>query len=592
MKITAKDSLIYSSIFALLLTLVSLMVPVVGLVIIGAAIGLYLANRFKLPIIRGLILAVLLVISYIGAFEFIASIVAPTTPNFISLHVSLIILAAIALRSLITSKMKFSRQFLFNSWKEELTSTILALASVLLFAIPLLHPHDASVTISFLSAGEDNASHFAMMNYGIENQRAPYLAGQTSGLLNALNAYPQGIHSAFAFFYNSVLGQDGSANKRLFLYASAILFAVATLTYMISVICLRLLRTSSYRFIVAISACTIISFFLTTVLVTYGFLTQIFAYSLLLGLLVLLQSITLTKRNRPTFILMSAVLILGIVFSWYLLAPVAALLVFSTYRKAVFKDRSLVSFLYILLAVLVSVGIVAINTLGRDSGNLTTPGGVYQYELWVYILGFAGIGLFSAYRYFVAHKKPTVFDNLAYATLALTLLIGIYQLLTVHELRYYYFKSIYLVLILGFIAGLALIAELIEKRMALSTPWVTALLVLGLSEYLLFAQPGYIRVYLDESYWRNIEPSMIRDSIQKDRITRQYDAVFIGDCPVVTKYTLNRWMGALHLSETNARAELYAKSFARPNKFDVLYTSYANRTKGAALNTVRCSNWP
>lgn len=592
MNFAVKDSLISGLIFALLLTLVSVVFPALGLLTIGVVIGLYLAHRFNLPVTRGLILAGVLVISYIGAFEFVASIIAPTVPNFTALHASLIVLATIASKPLITSRMRLSRRFLLNSWKEELVSIALALAAVLLFTIPLVHPHDASVTISFLSAGEDNASHFAMMNYGIENQHAPYLAGQTSGLLNALNAYPQGIHSAFAFFYSSLFGQDGSANKKLLMYASAMLFAVFTLTYTVATTCHYLLRKSPYRFIVAILACTIISFFLTTVLVTYGFLTQIFAYGLLLTLLVLLQSTKLTKKNRSTFVLVSAALILGIVFSWYLLAPVAAILVFNTYHKAVFGDRSLVSFLYILSAVLISVGIVAINTLGRDSGNLTTPGGVYQYELWMYLLGFAGIGLFAAYRYFITHTKPTVFDNLAYATIALTLLIGAYQLLTVHELRYYYFKSIYLVLILGFIAGLVLLAELIGKRIKLSAPWITALLVLGLGEYLLFAQPGYIRVYLDETYWQNIEPSMIRGSIQKDQVTTQSDAVFIGDCPVVTKYTLNRWMGAIHLSETNARAELYAKAFARPSKFDALYTAYAKRSEGTAVNTVACNTQP
>lgn len=591
MKISAKHPLAYLSLAALLLGLISLLVPALGLLVIGVVMSLWVSLAFKLPITRSLILVALLIISYIGAFEFVASVIAPTTANFTVLYVSLIPATLLAIRSLITSKQRLSLKLLFSSWHEELTSITLAASAALLFAIPLINPHDAAVTISFLSAGEDNASHFAMMNYGIENKNAPYLASQASGLLNALNAYPQGLHSAFAFFYSTVFDQDASTNKRLLVYALAMLFAVFTLTYAVAVTCFQLLRRSPYRFITAVLACTIISFFITTGLVTYGFLSQIFAYSLLLCLLVFLQSITLTEKNRVTFVWISALLILGIVFSWYLLAPIAAVLVFDTYRKAVFSDRSLTAFLYILLAVLISLGIVAINTLGRDSGNLTTPGGVYQYELWVYLIGFASISLFSVHQR-VVHKRLTPFDNLALTTVALTLAIGLYQLLVVHELRYYYFKSIYLVVILGFIAGLVLLARLIDKKIKVSAPWITALFVLGLGEYLLFAQPGYIRVYLDESYWRNIEPHMIRDSIQKDQVVTRTDAVFTGKCPAVTKYTLNRWMGAIHLSETNARAELYAKSFARPAKFDALYTAYAKRTEGVALNTVSCDHQP
>lgn len=572
-----KFSLVFFTITALIL-LVFLVLPWLGILLTIFSVGLVLAHRLHFSLIQSLIISALLLVGYVGTFEFIASVIFPDSPNFAVIYSTLAIILIIAVSYLVRAKNVAISELLTLKWKDEIPAIIIAGLSTLFFAIPMIHPFDAAVSISFFSAGEDNASHFAMMNYGIENQRAPYLTTNDSGLLEALNVYPQGIHSSFALFYNSAFNTDASIAKKLLVYATSMLFSIFVLIYSMTALCFRLLRESPYRFVVAIVVATSGVLWFISQLVTYGFLSQIFAYALLFCLLLIVQNKHLTsQKNIIYFIPISLLIILGIVFAWYLLAPIAALLVFKPYYRAVTKERSKIAAILITVAVLVSISLVMCNISGAASGTITTPGAVFGFEAWVYWLAFGVIGIYTIYQLASSRSTVTSFDLFVYGSTGLALLIGAYQLVAVGEFRYYYFKFMYLVLLIAFIIIAIFLTLISEARSKKSTLYISLFVVVYLFSYLATVQPGNIRQYLNEEYLRSFQASDIRPILQEDSFPAHNDAVFTGNCPIIYKYMLNRWAGALYLSENEARSRLYGRSFKTPNKFDSIYTSYTQR---------------
>lgn len=441
------------------------------------------------------------------------------------------------------------------------------------------HP---DATLHLLTAGEDNASHYALFRYAYLHDGYAYTSSQNnnSGIIGGLENYPQGSEFSISWLTKAVLGSHYTMDNAILIeaYYAFCALVYATVAFLVLLLALAFfeLRGGRIRLIHATVGITLVFAFIAIGPLLYllgrGFLSQVFSYIYLLALIYAVSPIAdfISIRLRLLFI---ALMFSGICIAWWFLSPVAALAIIAFVVQKWGSVKDLVKLKYgIALVVLALLSIypivLTVITGATNKGSLTQSGGVdtlARTTIVFYLLGCFSI-LYNRKKDTLRSYFPLGLTIVGW--LLFTIALGLYQELTAHQVSYYYYKSIYTLIPLS---GVLIVygSLLITNRLSLNTKRLqqvgSSVFVLILFVTILAAlKPVYPRVYFNDWFNNPIIPNDLAVMFSTPQNTYS-DLIYVGGCSQPSTYILNRWTGALFQSEVG--------SWHRNVELDTLYSA-------------------
>lgn len=553
------------SLFAICFLLASIFFHWVGYIIIIYSLSVTISRYFRVSLISGIFFAILTLCSIISIASFLFDAMLPLSPQFTLLYYLLLVTVASCILFQPKKLIKTARHIIDTP---TIVALVVAAITAIIILVPVVRLDSSSSIIQFLTSGEDNASHFAMLQYNISRQSPPYFDAEPTGLISSLNIYPQGVQSFFAFTYWAITGGfNQSLATMLILYSLVMAILAASLSFICSLVIYRVLDNKNVGWVFTTILSSFIFMGATIFLVIWGFTTQIAALTLLLALLYLTLSVPMPLKRSGLHIplMILGALVIGITFSWYLLTPIACVLLLPLLLRSFSMSRAK-TIAYTLTVGLLSALPVLLNFFtGKGSGAINEPGGVYKYEA----VGM-GVVLFSlACSILIIVKAPNKYHAATIkwflaSSLLLSAIIGIYQLISTGELHYYFYKSLYLLFIIGIFA-LAFVIHILLRRLRLSCLSLNilslSLLVAFLVILIFVVRPVYPRVYINNWFNHLVKSDSLSQAIQirSRNPNMNQDVFYISQCDRVQEYLINRWTGAILLSENKTRGEIMHK---------------------------------
>jgi len=250
--------------------------------------------------------------------------------------------------------------------------------------------------------------------------------------------------------------------------------------------------------------------------------------------------------------------------AWYFLT-VITILTFVIYelslgKKRIKIDKNVYKWapLYASIVLLTLVPPFVSFASGTSISSVTADGGVAKLSVYWYaaFIATALLLLFSTYRK-TNNSSLKAVQILAISSLAFMFTVGAFQILKGGKLNYYFFKSVYLLVIPVIVTGVyvyGLIVQKLYKKNDLSNYQSTlAISLVVISSVILIVVLKPTNPY---AYWRRwlhtfADPTQI-ERVLKDRKPNE-DWVFVGGCDNKYEYLNNRWTGAVLLTETTKR---------------------------------------
>lgn len=558
------------------LSVFSFCFPIFGLLIL--AMGYSALIDLRISLFEKLIITVPVSLVCLFLFHIILNIVHLQTTIYIDgLLCSLFGLALVGSnpRKLIFDKIISSRLILPG---------VLFIITLFLLFLPLLaggnfyNPKIINNTIALVSNGEDNASHYALFKYNYSKSFLSYGDHKDgSGLIVSLINYPQQYEFTMAWTARSI--GLFSTNKDSVLILYYYLFCALQYAYLIGLLTLLALVSYQMSFrkrpsILGLSA--IFSVILTLVVtgpllmaVGRGFHNQITAYIYLLLTLYLL--ISKASRAIP-YAITIVILFIGTMTTWWFVTPALAvpLVIY------ILKDSTLVKNMLFVISSLLLCALAAypilLNTLvnGKGAGAINEPGGIDIISI--------GYIVFLLAAFIISRFKRPKERNIPYLTslfvswLIFTSTVGIYQILTIGQLSYYFYKSLYLLVPISLLSLGVFVAGILDDSylsdLGSKSKYIVAVIILFLSGAAYSAVlPVYPRVFINNWFdtsgqTKNITWAM---SIKHDYPNKYTDIIFVGGCQNGTSYTANRWTGAMFLNESATRSQIENASIIKNN---------------------------
>jgi hypothetical protein len=468
-------------------------------------------------------------------------------------------------------KLSLKKRQLFS--QGDLPAILIGVVTFIILLIPIAHLAGGDIA-QFLSYGEDNASHYALTRYIYQHGAFAYNQHPTSdGLLQSLEIYPQGFHVNAAVFIGLAYPKHLTESGFIKVYAVFIAFSYALFIFWFTKICLGLAKGAGVLFRLSLMpAVFFLCGFGTFLLLLYrGFQPQVFAYEFLAAIVFLLSIKAKKNDNKLINCLVAISLIVGVASSWWLLLPMVCLLVLQyAWENKLFKQayehiwKILPVLLIIAFAILYPVLVNILLT--KKQSPLDEPGGVdiINGKIFWYILPV--VVLASP----ILIKKAKTYAYI-YSSLVLTILgafaIGIYQKKTVGQYEYYFYKSIYSILLICFALLFISVTELGRflsakvKGLSLLLP----LIIVGLTVlFALQTRLVYYRVYI-----HNWFPSAVQthdlEPLFNNSVNKYSDVIYIGSCSVGRNYLEDRWSGARLLSESLLHSQIELSSLFNLN---------------------------
>lgn len=390
----------------------------------------------------------------------------------IPITISIIILLYGVLVSLLIvftplSANKSSSQVLLQG--REVFGLIIAVAIFIVIALPLTTRHyetaNPVIPVQLISYGGDNISHIALLKAVDLSQG--YAQDYPNKLSDTLNAryipYPQGWHLNLSILksFIEIFSDTFSTKQFLIFYYLASGLGMSLLAYMFIILGMSIqesLKTSN-RFAGYLSIGTMAAILFMGPIFTFfalGFQTLIVAMLLFLAELFLLLEL-LNQKNRSTqkqITYLSIVIATGISYVWFFLWPVAVATVvlfvvsnFRLYSRTSYAENAK------FIVACSALGAVGLGQLffqvvfGPDSPTVNNTGLTLEPNNFV-LLSFALI-VFVFVVYLYENARVRYIGHVAFISAVFALVILAYQLITVGEPRYYYFKATYTFIILG-----------------------------------------------------------------------------------------------------------------------------------------------
>lgn len=369
---------------------------------------------------------------------------------------------------------------------------IVAIACMIVVCIPLLPRPSAATVLPVLMYGGDNSAHLDMFRTIDRNQGFAIGDNNRANLGGILVAYPQGWHFMAVFVKWTLQGivpiGASPTSVLLFFYITGVawLGILAMLITRLALLVVRRLTKPHLPMQTIISSGTLVgaSCFISIngyllSLFAYGFQTQVAALGFLLAevLIIVAAYLARTPRQRFSYLLLATLLLAGGGFSWLFLYPIGALLLLGAVAHTVIANRRLP--LYFAIGLIILAGGVLFQPLVQilvpvpafqDGVNVINQrGNVALTDMLTLGLLALAVSIW-AYAYFRDTTIRILVSALGIA-MVFSLALMWYQLNTIAELRYYYYKSTYTAIIFVLILLAAFVGWLTVMLMSLKTPF-------------------------------------------------------------------------------------------------------------------------
>lgn len=536
--------------------------PLFSLILIILIISLLFLTRWNYSVIESILLSLLAVfVATITLYTFITIMswqLAVGFAYFCVLVASLATLTyAVLKKRVLVVKSPLMKQ-------GDIPALLASLATFVFLLIPLWGKTSAEIA-QFLSYGEDNASHYALVKYDVHHGAFSYTQDpEASGVITTLTTYPQGFHINAAVFSSIIHPLRFSEEKLLKLYAVFIALNYTVFIFWLTKLCFSFTRKNhlfiSFAVVAGIFLLCNSGVFIS--LLDRGFQAQVFAYSFLMAIIFIMNTDAVSRKRTVKSALLAAALCVGIATSWWLiLLPLSiAVLVYlwdKGFWKKVRQDFLKVLALLISVFTVITYPILVNFFLSNKSDPLNEQGGVDKLE-WILFL-YLGIGIAVSLPLLIKNIQKYSFIMLGLITsLAFAGGVGFYQQATNGQLEYFFYKSLYTVFVfmaILFFIGVIELASFAHKRLGRfhSLVAICLLSVCVIASFITQLIP--LRVYANNWYAHVTQLSDFKYLFSPT--TNQYgDVLFVGSCQPGRDYLNNRWSGARLLSEGTLHSQV------------------------------------
>jgi len=349
---------------------------------------------------------------------------------------------------------------------------LVAVAAMLLVFLPVLQDSSGARLARLVTAGGDNTSHLEMVKTDDLNRGLPY--GSADRVHNGAYAnYPQGWHLNVAFMKwltePVIHYARAPRNTLLLFYLEAclwfglLIFFMVRLSLLVTELLPRRLR-NPWALLGVAAVGVLVTLHWLLGLFIHGFQAQIASFTfLLLELFFLLLAAQQPVQKRYPLFLLATAMAVANNFIWLFIAPVTFVLVAVAFGAVVVRERRLPPLkVWIALAVLAGFAVVQpllykLYPAGIQIPLLLQLGDVQHTSMMT--LGCLAVvaGIYTVVRW---ENRLLRWVSIAGGmALLFSLYLFIYQLNTIHELRYFYFKSTYMFIMLVAIVLAALVYE-------------------------------------------------------------------------------------------------------------------------------------
>ncbi|MCC6933216.1 MAG: hypothetical protein IT292_08180 [Deltaproteobacteria bacterium] len=342
-----------------------------------------------------------------------------------------------------------------------------ALAAIALM-VPMIIRYDNGWHLPLLSMGDDVISHLNIayeifkqrgLIYGPNGEYPIYPAG--------LRNYPQLAHLNLAALGWAFLGtwQIGSVGFINF-FCIYLIFIFAVASYLLASAAVELMPAKLPYYLAAAPIVLLLGpGFVLLLLMKYTFFSQVSSIILLLGVMLLCQSLQKTNNLR-TICLLAVFVESAVGGTWLFMSPISGALLWLILFLQ--KKNLGVGFLLklLLLSIVLNLCQLYFPVTGLDlkpqTVNLT--GGVELLPEWIFKLVYAGafLALLGKYENSAKQARLTVI-LVALLAISFSVCVNVYQSATTGGLSYFYFKSLYSVAIVLTILAAAAPALVIER---------------------------------------------------------------------------------------------------------------------------------
>lgn len=460
---------------------------------------------------------------------------------------------------------------------QEKVSYVTELVMAMILVVPmvsLLKPfYGANDLQSFnmLKVKEDTSSQFQMYHYIAAKGKVAYRNSDARPeIRSSLRTYPQVAHAMMATVGSPFVNLRQPASLLKWYYASFSWFyaSIFCFLYAVAVTPLRGKKGNSRTLSEVIVGAVIIAFGslgLFINLFIYGFVGQVASYAMLLcGLYVVSEYYssyrrkTLSKDKLIGLMILFSLSVFGVAGTWYLLLPtIVPAVIFLGHHLYRHHRRFFIHLTLVTLPSALAIMYLAYVYLimaPSGSGHLLTPGGVERLPHRLYWL--AVPALVSGIFMFKNRSWPHVVMNGAVIIAGIgSYAIGWYMLMKIGHRDYYFYKSLYTILLLSLMVSLSSIIYVLNTSKKLdhirsSTVSVLAVMTIVIiySVHIQHTAKDVMVYQTDMTYLRNNTSPKPIDKLLDDDVYKKYgDLVFVGSCDRYLDFMGTIWAGSMFL---------------------------------------------
>ena len=354
-----------------------------------------------------------------------------------------------------------------------------------------------AIAVSYVDVGLDNSTHLSMINDSLQlNRGVIYKSNEAKDVVlqSTISSYPPAWHSANAVIIESFYSKIKVGGQSIIAYVLTKFFWLFVLIFLFSRVVFDLfqilIRPDKHRRLLPAYTWLIggIGFFSYYILIEqfeqgfYTFLPLLISLLIAIPLLIQLNFDNKENLSNKSRVLLPIILIVAnLTLSWFLILPAVTIAILFAFlyptknnkvRDALlgmWSELSRVLPLVVLtvLAIVVQIILITVPSSQTFRVSIDTPGSIAIPAVAYFGFIFTGLALL----YLLIHRQLSkLLDNL---TLLLVFLLGfsfliyLFQILTIQQPQYYYYKTLYTAMIVAMpmaIIGWLLLIELVTNK--------------------------------------------------------------------------------------------------------------------------------
>jgi hypothetical protein len=471
--------------------------------------------------------------------------------------------------------------------------SVVSLLIVFTIAVPIIK--SGLSVFGVVASGGDNISHIELIK-AVDKEKGYYYKSpeETEKIMTKnLAGYPQGLHLNMFLLIDSLKPIIDVANRPKVLLSFYYVYTLSMFV-LFGWLFVLLCQDGSDQIGIPISSALILFSGIFFSLFALGFQTQIASYVLFMVLLFVVEKIYSNKENnsdKKIYGVIAALMTVSIAFTWMFLLPVAGLITafvmidyFKILSPSSYKKMWRFNFTIILLGLLALVQpIVQLIYSNKDLVGVNEIGFTTTMPLLVVLT----ICCLSLIYFFV---RKTKINRGTVASLLFSIFFSIivygYQIYKVGEPRYYYYKSIFTVLIIVGILLTRVLMEFISHQPKKSNQLYCTVLILvagiTIAFYNITNKNDYFSIHKSGGISDELTNTAIKNTLQNPELTRE--TIAVGSCNRAQDYTTTRLIGVLTLQNNYSRQALLA-GMLEPKRTD-LAASIENYQKSSSTDLI------